>query len=258
MNQYQRGLSLIELMVSLALGLVITLGVTNIFISARATYSAQNSSAAMQEDARYLLSRLSQEIRMVGMYGCIVVVPNSASDLSTNQSFSTLLNNNAWITSTTNAAGTVLTLNTADVGGNGSGAPAWTVVSDCRSGATVYTGTPPQGAVAADQSSFPIRQTVYTYKSANMAIYTGTGNAQQVLVSNVSAFALSFGLSSTDADSDVAVTSYVNAVTVAQAARIRSVRISFTVTDPVGNANVAAGVADQRFSVTAALRNRML
>lgn len=256
MNHSQRGLSLIELMVSLALGLIITLGVTNIFISARATYSAQNSSAAMQEDARYMLSRLSQELRMVGMYGCIVVVPNSASDLSTNQSFSTLLNNNAWITSTTDGNGTVLTLNTADVGATGGGTPAWTVVSDCRSGATVYTGIPPQGAVAAGQSSFPIRQTVYTYKSANKAIYTGTGTAQQVLVSNVSAFTLSFGLSGTDSDSDVAVASYASSVTAAQAARIRSVRISFTVTDPAANA--AVGVADQSFTVTAALRNRML
>lgn len=258
MSHYQRGLSLIELMVSLALGLIITLGVTNIFLSARATYSAQNSSAAMQEDARYLLSRLSQEIRMVGMYGCVVVAPNSASDLSTNQSFSTLLNNDAWITSTTDANGTVLTLNTADVGTAGGGTPAWTVVSDCRSGATVYTGNPPQGAVTTAQSTFPIRQTVYTYKVANRAIYTGTGAAQQVLVSNVSAFALSFGLSSTADDSDVAVSSYANSVTPVQAGRIRSVRISFTVTDPVATANVAAGVADQRFSVTAALRNRML
>ncbi|MBD1551061.1 PilW family protein [Pseudomonas typographi] len=243
MKQYsQRGLSLIELMVSLALGLIITLGVMNIFISARSTYTLQNTAAAMQEDARYLLTRMSQEIRMVGMFGCLATV----TDKSTSAAFTTAFNKP--IVYSKDSTSTVLTLVTSDVG-SASTSPTWTVLSDCISSSTAYTG---KATAASGQIAFPVHQVVYTFKSSTNALYTGTGTAQQVLLSNVKDFSLMFGLAGSA--SDTAVTSY--ATTVANPALVRSIRISLTLADPTTNTNAA--LPDQVFSVVASIRNRLL
>ncbi|WP_287815383.1 prepilin-type N-terminal cleavage/methylation domain-containing protein, partial [Pseudomonas sp.] len=61
MRKRASGFGLIELMVAILLGLIILLGVLQIFVSAKNTYLAQNASAAMQEDARYALSKMVQE-----------------------------------------------------------------------------------------------------------------------------------------------------------------------------------------------------
>ena len=79
MRRHQRGFGLIELLIALALGLIIVLGVVQIFIAAKNTYVSQNSAAAMQEDARFVLSKMIQEIRMVGMFGCLGTITDSSS-----------------------------------------------------------------------------------------------------------------------------------------------------------------------------------
>ena len=71
MRSSSSGFGLIELMVALALGLLVVLGLTQVFLSTRETYLSQRSSALLQEDARYVLSKMAQEIRMAGMLGCL-------------------------------------------------------------------------------------------------------------------------------------------------------------------------------------------
>lgn len=236
MRHSQRGLSLIELMVSLALGLIITLGVMNIFLSARNTYTVQNSAAVMQEDARYFLSRISQEVRMVGMFGCVATVTDSSTNLAFTTAYAKPISYDA-----TNKA---LTLLTSDVGSAGTN-PNWTILSDCRSNATAYTGAAtPTGS----QIAFPLHQVVYTFK--NNAIYTGTGTAQQVLISNVQDFGVLFGIAS-DA-SGTAVSSYVANPT--SPALIRSIRLQLKLTDP---STGTSKLLDQTFSTVASLRNRL-
>lgn len=48
----QRGLSLVELMIAMALGLILTLGVIRIFISSKQTYTVVTSQSQAQENAR--------------------------------------------------------------------------------------------------------------------------------------------------------------------------------------------------------------
>jgi type IV pilus assembly protein PilW len=137
-----------------------------------------------------------------------------------------------------------LTLVTADVGGNG-GTPTWTVVSDCRNSATAYTGL---RAAASGQIAFPIRRLLYSFSNNQILMGTGSGTpTQQVLVSNVSAFTVMFGLATSA--TDVAASSYSS--NPSDPARIRSVRLSLTLTDPNNR------VANQTFNVVAALRNRL-
>nr|WP_180204554.1 prepilin-type N-terminal cleavage/methylation domain-containing protein [Pseudomonas sp. SbOxS1]NYU04532.1 prepilin-type N-terminal cleavage/methylation domain-containing protein [Pseudomonas sp. SbOxS1] len=236
MNRYHRGFGLIELLIALALSLVVVLGGVQVFIAAKNTYISQNAAAAMQEDARFVLSKMIQEIRMVGMFGCLETITDSskAGDFSASQ-----ITPISW-----DNAGLRLTLVTADFGSNG-GKPAWTVVSDCRSSATAYTDW---RAPATGQQAFPIRRLIYSLKNDQLMLGVGRGKPlEQVLVDNVSAFNVSFGLASSA--SDTAASSYSS--NPADPARIRSVRLSLTLTDPNKR------VSDQTFNVVAALRNRL-
>ncbi|WP_223522728.1 prepilin-type N-terminal cleavage/methylation domain-containing protein [Pseudomonas sp. A-B-26] len=236
MSRCSRGFGLIELLIALALSLIVVLGVAQIFIAAKNTYVSQNVSAGMQEDARFVLSKMIQEISMVGMFGCLGAITDATSAGDFNASQITPIN---W-----DNASLKLTLVTADVGGTGA-VPTWTVVSDCRNSATAYTGvrTPATGFLA-----FPIRRWVYSFSNNQILMGTGAGTPTQfVLVNNVSAFNVSFGLASSAAD--VAASSYSS--NPSDPARIRSVRLSLTLTDPNNR------VRNQTFSVVAALRNRL-
>ena len=232
-----RGFGLIELMVALALGLIVVLGVAQIFISAKNTYVSQNASASMQEDARFVLSKMLQEIRMVGMIGCLESITDSslASDFAANSATPIRWDN----------ANLKLTLVTADVGNNG-GSPTWTVISDCRSDATAYSGL---RVAPAGQLAFPVRRLSYTFRNNQLWMNTGTGNdAGQVLVNNVSAFGVTFGVA--NSDSGIAASSYTS--NPSNPARIRSVRLTLTLTDPNNR------VRNQTYNLVAALRNRLL
>jgi type IV pilus assembly protein PilW len=236
MRRSNSGFGLIELLIALALSLVVVLGVAQIFIAAKNTYVSQNTAAAMQEDARFVLSKMIQEIRMVGMFGCLGTITDSstAGDFNVGQ-----ITPISW-----DNANLKLTLVTADVGSSG-GVPAWTVISDCRNTATAYTGAriPASGFLA-----FPIRRLIYSFSNNKIMMGSGIGTpAQFVLVDNVSAFSVSFGLASSA--TDVAATSY--STNPSDPARIRSVRLSLTLTDPNNR------VRNQTFNVVAALRNRL-
>ncbi|WP_433768930.1 PilW family protein [Pseudomonas putida] len=232
----QRGFGLIELLIALTLSLIVVLGVVQVFIAAKNTFVSQNSAAAIQEDARFVLSKMIQEIRMVGMFGCLGTITDASLGGTFNASQVTPI---SW-----DNANLRLTLVTADVGSSG-GAPTWTVVSDCRSSATAYSDL---RAPATGQQAFPIRRLIYSLKNGQLTMGVGTGTPTQfALVDNVSAFNVSFGLASSA--TDTAASSYSS--NPSDPARIRSVRLSLTLTDPNNR------VSSQTFNVVAALRNRL-
>jgi type IV pilus assembly protein PilW len=66
MRSRQRGLSLIELMVAMVIGLFLILGVTQIFISNQRSYLFQQGQVGNQENGRFTLALLSQELLKAG------------------------------------------------------------------------------------------------------------------------------------------------------------------------------------------------
>lgn len=69
-KEAQKGLSLIELMISMALGLLVILAVTYVFAGSRTNYRHQESLSAVQESGRIALETLTRDIRMAGYPGC--------------------------------------------------------------------------------------------------------------------------------------------------------------------------------------------
>jgi type IV pilus assembly protein PilW len=73
----QHGLSLVELMVALTIGLFLTAGIIQLFIGTNQTYRFNESMARLQENGRFALEILSRDLRMAGFVGC--VKPNNPS-----------------------------------------------------------------------------------------------------------------------------------------------------------------------------------
>ncbi|TDB34375.1 prepilin-type N-terminal cleavage/methylation domain-containing protein, partial [Stenotrophomonas sp. TEPEL] len=64
------GLSLIELMISLVIGLIILLAVVQVFSASRTAYQLSEGLARVQENSRFAMDTLQREIRMAGHFGC--------------------------------------------------------------------------------------------------------------------------------------------------------------------------------------------
>ena len=234
MRRLVRGFSLVELLLALAAGLVLMVGATQVLISSKVTHASQQAAMFLQDDARFVLGKLIQDIRQAGMFGCLstAFIDNAPPFFDQPVSWSA------------GAGAKSLTLVTADVG-NESGKPDWTVLSDCTGTAQAYAGSSP--APVPGQIRFALRQITYTFEAGQLKVSTPAAPAKAVLVDNVQAFDISFGVAAKPSSTEVARYD----ASPADLGLIRSVRILMTLQDPAGR------VKDQTYSVVAALRNRL-
>lgn len=234
MSRCARGFSLVELLLALAIGLVLILGISQIVINVRATHASQQAAMLLQDDARFVLGKMIQDIRQAGMFGCQATAYIDHAPAAFDRPVS-------W-----SAAGSSrsLTLVTADSGGEG-GKPDWTVLSDCTGMAQAYTGNSPPPVPG--QIRFAIRQLTYTFETGQLKVSTPAAPAKTVLADNVEAFDISFGVAAKPGSTRVVRYD----TSPADESLIRSVRIQMTLRDPSGR------VQSQVYSVVAALRNRL-
>lgn len=68
LNQ-QRGLSLVEIMISMTLGLLVIAAVIYLFLSSKQTYAHTDRMVRMNENGRYALSILSDDLRLIDFWG---------------------------------------------------------------------------------------------------------------------------------------------------------------------------------------------
>lgn len=234
MRNQSKGFGLVEIMVALVLGLVVSLGIIQIFTASRATFVAQNASARMQEDARFVLSKMLQELRLAGMYGCLQF--DSAPVAGAITKPAALNNPILW-----DAANQALTIVTADVGTSGT-SPTWTIISDCQTTSQLY---PNARAPAAGQTAFPLRQLIYRLNGTNLTMQLGAGQPQPLL-QNVARLEIWFGMRGQPMTYSLAA----NPITAGNGGDVLSVRIRLELSDP------DAKVRNQQFSAVAYLRNR--
>lgn len=65
------GFTLVELMVAMVLGLLLTAAVMSMFIANKRTYRSNNMIAAMQDNARFAMQALAGDLAMAGFFGGI-------------------------------------------------------------------------------------------------------------------------------------------------------------------------------------------
>ncbi len=71
-NNYktQSGLTLLELMIAMVIGIVLLMGTVTMFISNKQSYKVQEEMGRLQENARFAMEMLIRDIRMAGYSGC--------------------------------------------------------------------------------------------------------------------------------------------------------------------------------------------
>jgi type IV pilus assembly protein PilW len=68
---HKAGLTLIELLVAITIGAILIFGATQIFVDSRNSYATNETSARLQETARYAFSILESDIRMANYWGLV-------------------------------------------------------------------------------------------------------------------------------------------------------------------------------------------
>ncbi len=81
-RQDQTGLTLVELMVAMTVGLILMAGVIQIFASNKQTYRIQDATSRLQENGRFAVDMLRRDIRMAGFWGCNSNITNVSSNLN--------------------------------------------------------------------------------------------------------------------------------------------------------------------------------
>lgn len=79
----QKGLSLVELLVAVALSLVIIGGIIQVFTANRQAYNLSESMIRVQESGRFAVEFISEAIRSSGSFGCL---PSASADTQNVQS----------------------------------------------------------------------------------------------------------------------------------------------------------------------------
>ena len=86
----RHGLTLVELLIALAIGLFLVGGIAALYINTRSSFTYSNEVARIQETGRFALDTISRDIRMAGYNGCSRSVPTFS--VVNNSSANPLLN----------------------------------------------------------------------------------------------------------------------------------------------------------------------
>ena len=67
------GFTLVELLVSIALGMGVLLAMSSVYVATKQTFRFQETSGRMQEDANFALETIAKDLRLAGYAGCMGV-----------------------------------------------------------------------------------------------------------------------------------------------------------------------------------------
>lgn len=70
-GRHLQGFSLIEILVALAIGSLLVLGLVEVFAASRAAYQLSTGLARVQENGRFAMDFLQRDLRMAGHLGCV-------------------------------------------------------------------------------------------------------------------------------------------------------------------------------------------
>jgi len=170
MRGIQRGFGLVEAMLALGIGLMLLTAAGQLFVSAHQSWRLQDAALRMQADARLALLRMAQDIRMAGMFGCLRLEPGEFKDPAARDAFAQPLQ----------VGPASLSLVVAELPGH-SGAPDWTLVTDCVNEVQVHKArVGPGGGLPL---AFPISR--HHYQLDGSVLRFGRRNNTQPLVDHV-------------------------------------------------------------------------
>lgn len=249
----QAGFGLIELMIALTLGLILVAGVVQVFLASNQAFNVQQRASALQEDARFVLSRLSSELRMVNMYGCLNLsrLPESIRDSLPSQLDQPIRFDAGVLTLVTADPNSELFATSASKSVSDYGAQ-WLIATNCRNDLRIASS----GSVSVEAGDIliPLRQLQYRVNNHQLQVRINDAGSYETLIEGVAGFDISFGLASSSNELMVDG-NYVNSLASGDFNRIRSVRLALQLSDNPAD-TTSALVRIQEYTLVAALRNR--
>ncbi|MDN3639510.1 PilW family protein [Simiduia curdlanivorans] len=87
MMRKNSGLTLVEILIAMALGITLIAGVVQIFVSNKRVFSSQQALSGIQETGRFAVELMSSDIRMAGYFGCMSRVSQLTNTLNNANGF---------------------------------------------------------------------------------------------------------------------------------------------------------------------------
>lgn len=251
----QRGFGLIELMIAMTLGLILVLGVSQIFLTSKRSFLVQQQLAALQENARFVLTRISRDVRQAGMFGCLDL--QRLPDATRNQLPAEFAEPVQYEVGVLKLLSAVTVHDPVLVSGHRSAseyAAQWLLASNCLDELRIASGN---NRLEVNPGDFliPVRQ--LEYRQAQHSLQTrinGSGNFE-TLINGVAVFDVQFGLANTPTERSVAG-AYQTNINAADIPLVRSVRIVLDLNDSPDNPEISQ-VRTQQYTLVTALRNRL-
>jgi type IV pilus assembly protein PilW len=85
-RKHIQGFTIIEIMIAMLLGLLLTTGVTKVYLTTKETYNLSENLSRLQESARFAMRYLTEDIRMAGFMPCRMTA-NMANTLNSTESY---------------------------------------------------------------------------------------------------------------------------------------------------------------------------
>ncbi|MFC1602158.1 PilW family protein [Pseudomonadota bacterium] len=80
-HKNQEGFTLVELMIAMVLSLLLMAGAGSMFLGSKKTFKVQEESARIQENVRYVVTRMITDISPAGFYGCAPSAQDGSSQI---------------------------------------------------------------------------------------------------------------------------------------------------------------------------------
>jgi type IV pilus assembly protein PilW len=78
----QTGISLVEVLVALVISLFLLAGIVQVYSGNKATFTFTNSLAEVQENGRFALDYMSQDLRLANEWGCVPFDPSNTDNIA--------------------------------------------------------------------------------------------------------------------------------------------------------------------------------
>jgi type IV pilus assembly protein PilW len=76
------GISLVEILVALVISLFLLGGIVQVYVGNKATFSFTNALAEIQENGRFALDSISQDLRLTNQWGCVAFDPDDTDNIN--------------------------------------------------------------------------------------------------------------------------------------------------------------------------------
>jgi type IV pilus assembly protein PilW len=255
--RHQYGMTLIEIMIALLIGAFLIGGVLEIFINSKQTYRMQDGLSRLQENGRFALDFIGQDIRMTSYWGCLIKATGDIIGTDNNAVTGDNIDNGTDTLSLKSIFAT-----------NANTTPLVTPTVTC--GATVTPAIAPALPTTPDAIAYADPTSTITYRINNAVLQRITNNQTNDMIEGVESMQLLYGV---DKDADGWANYYVSAnnIVLTEWEKVTSIRVSLLIRSI--DANLAAqplaynynGVTttptDRRlrrvFNSTFAIRNRL-